>query len=264
MTTVSEVRTRFHDLHRSGCFIIPNPWDIGSARMLEALGFDALATTSSGFAASLGRRDQHTTLDELATHVAAICAAVDIPVSVDAEWCFADEPEGVAATVDRLASAGAAGLSIEDHDPAAGVVVARDVAATRVEAAAAAAHHHGMVLTARAENHLYRAGDLDDTIDRLIVYRDAGADVLYAPGLTAIDDIRRVTDAVAAPVNVLALPSAPAVPELAEAGVRRVSIGGSLAAAAYGALVNGAQELLTHGTSTYAARRFDHSPFSLL
>jgi 2-methylisocitrate lyase-like PEP mutase family enzyme len=251
------IRRRFRDLHGADAdtFVIPNPWDVGSARILEAMGFVALATTSSGFAATLGRHDQHVTRDELVAHVAAITAAVDLPVNVDAENGYATDLAGVAETVELLAEAGAAGLSIEDFDPATGAVSPLAEATERIEAAAHACHGRGIVLTARAENHLYGVGDLDDTITRLLTYRDAGADAVYAPGLSSVDDIARVVTEVGVPVNVLALPNGPTVGELAAVGVRRVSTGGSLAWAAYGALVAGARELLEDGTSTYAASK---------
>jgi 2-methylisocitrate lyase-like PEP mutase family enzyme len=175
-------------------------------------------------------------------------------VTVDAEHGYAAEPAGVADTVEALAAAGAAGLSIEDFDPAAGAIDPLPAAIERVEAAAHACHGHGMVLTARAENHLYGAGDLDDTITRLVAFRDAGADAVYAPGLGDLADIERVVREVGVPVNVLALPNGPSVAELASIGVRRVSTGGALAWAAYGALVAAGTELLEHGTSTYATR----------
>ena len=175
-------RQRFRALHREGLFVMPNAWDIGSARLLASLGFEAIATTSSGHAASLGRADQDVSRDELLGHVEALVGAVDVPVSVDAERCFADDPAGVAKTVELLAEAGAAGCSIEDYDPATGSIDAIDVATERVAAAVEAARNHGLVLTARAENHLYGIDDLADTIERLVAYRDAGADVLYAPG----------------------------------------------------------------------------------
>jgi 2-methylisocitrate lyase-like PEP mutase family enzyme len=241
----------FRALHQTGTFVIPNPWDVASARLLEHLGFRALATTSSGFAATLGRADQRVTRDELVAHVTALTSAVGVPVSVDAEHGLADDPAGVARTVRMLADAGAAGVSIEDYDRVAGGIFPVEVAAERIAAAAGAAD---VVLTGRAENHLYRAGDLDDTIARLIAYRDAGAACLYAPGLSSLDDIARVVREVGAPVNVLALRDGPPVSELAAAGVRRVSTGGSLAWAAYGALVRAATELRDHGTSTYLDR----------
>ena len=244
-------RNRFRQLHERGLFLMPNPWDIGSARILASMGFPALATTSLGHAASLGKVDQSVTRDELLTHVAAIAAAVDLPLNVDAERCFADDLDGVAETVSLLAEAGAAGCSIEDYDPARAAIDDVHVAAARVSAAADAAHRHGMLLTARAENALYGIDDIDDTIARLRAYRDAGADVLYAPRLTDPDQIRRVVQATDAPVNVLAMRHGPPIPELAELGVRRVSTGGPLSRAAYGALRRAAEELLGPGTSTY-------------
>ena len=244
----------FRALHHSGTFVMPNAWDIGSARILAGLGFPALATTSSGHAASLGKRDQQVTLDELLVHAEQLARAVDVPLSIDAERCFADTPAGVAETVSMLAETGAAGCSIEDFDPATGAIDEIDVATERVAAAADAAHRTGMVLTARCENLLYGLS-LDDAIVRLVAYRDAGADVVYAPGLVAAEDIRRVVVETATPVNVLALPGAPSVSDLGQLGVRRISTGGALAKAAYRAMMAGAQELLTDGTSSYSVSR---------
>ena len=254
---VDDRRGRFRALHaRAGVFVIPNPWDIGSARLLASLGFEALATTSAGFAWSLGVQDQQVIRDELLDHVEALAGATDLPLSVDSERCFADDPAGVAETVRLLAEAGAAGCSIEDFDPATGGIDERAKAAERVAAAAEAAHAGAdpLVLTGRAENHLHGVDDLDDTISRLVAYRDAGADVVYAPGLHDPAQIARVVEAVGVPVNVLALPNGPSVGELGALGVRRVSTGGALARAAYGTLVASARELLDAGTSTYAAR----------
>lgn len=252
--TAAERRARFHQLHTAGTFVMPNPWDVGSARILASLGFPALATTSAGLSWSLGRMDYGgLQRNELVEHVRALAAATDLPLNVDSERCFADDLAGVAETVGLLADAGAAGCSIEDWDPAVGTIDPVTTAAERVAAAAEATRAHGMVLTARAENLLHGITDLDDTIARLVAYRAAGADVLYAPGLADTATIARVVAAVGAPVNVLALGSGPSVPELTAAGVRRVSIGGSLARAAYGALVRGARELLGPGTSGYTA-----------
>jgi len=248
---VDERRARFHHLHASGTFVMPNPWDIGSARLLQSLGFHALATTSSGHAASLGRLDQQVSLAELLDHATALAATVDVPLNVDAERCFADDPTGVARTVERIAATGAAGLSIEDYDPGTGRIDPIDEAVARVTAAADATSTYGLVLTARAENHLYGVDDLDDTIARLRAYRAAGADVVYAPGPTVLDDIRRLVTEVDAPLNVLARTEGPTVGRLTEMGVRRVSTGGSLTWAAYGALAAAARELLGPGTSTY-------------
>jgi 2-methylisocitrate lyase-like PEP mutase family enzyme len=248
---IDDARRAFRDLHESGTFVLPNPWDVGSALLLEQLGFPALATTSSGFAATLGRGDQKVTRDELVAHVAALTAAVTVPVNVDAERGYASDPAGVARTVDLLADAGASGVSIEDYDPDAAAILPVEAAAERIAAAAAVCDRHGVVLTGRAENHLYGAGDLDDTIARLTAYRDAGATCVYAPGLTDLGEIARVVAETAAPVNVLAMRHGPSVAELAGVGVRRVSTGGALAWAAYGALVRAAEELRDAGTSTY-------------
>ena len=251
---IEDIRAAFRGLHTAGTFVLPNPWDVPSALLLEHLGFPALATTSSGFAASLGRLDQHVRRDELVAHVKTLTATVRVPVSVDAERGYAADPQGVAETARLLAEAGASGLSIEDYDPATGRIEPVEVATERIAAAAGVCADHGMVLTGRAENHLHGIGDLDDTIARLTAYRDAGATCLYAPGLTDLGDIARVVGEVGAAVNVLALRNGPAVPQLAEIGVRRVSTGGSLAWVAYGALVDAATELRDSGTTTYLDR----------
>lgn len=245
---ISDARATFRELHRSGTFVLPNPFDAGSARLLQSIGAKALATTSSGFAATLGRADQSVTADELIAHVRALTHAVTVPVAVDAERGYADDPQGVAAVVEALAEAGASGISIEDYDPEADAIEPVARAAERIAAAAEVCARHGMVLTGRSENHLYGVADLDDTITRLRTYAEAGATCVYAPGLTSLDDIRRLTGAMAVPVNVLALHDGPSVPQLAEAGVRRVSTGGSLTWAAYGGLVAAATELLERGT----------------
>jgi 2-methylisocitrate lyase-like PEP mutase family enzyme len=259
--TAHATTDRFRELHAGGIFVMPNPWDIGSARLLASLGFPALATTSSGHAASLGRLDQHVERDELVAHAAQIARAVDVPLNVDAERCFGVDPAGVAETVALLADAGAAGCSIEDYDPEARRIDDVDAAAERVAAAAEAARSHSnpIVLTARAENRLYGVDDMDDTIGRLRAYAEAGAEVVYAPGLVDLDEIATLVRAVDRPVNVLALPAGPSVAELAGVGVRRVSTGGALAFAAYGALVAGARELLDSGTSTYARERLSRA-----
>ena len=243
-------RSRFSDLHESGTFIMPNCWDTGSALVLQSLGFEAIATTSSGFAATLGRHDQRVSLAELMVHVAAVCAAVDIPLSVDAEAGYSPEVGGLSRSVSQLAAAGAAGVSIEDYLPERGLL-GREEAVDRVGIFAEAASSLGMTVTARAENHLYGVDDLADTISRLQGYHEAGADVVYAPGLTELADIQRVVEEVGVPLNVLLMADGPTVGELADVGVRRVSTGGSLAFAAYGALSAGARELLETGTSRY-------------
>ena len=234
--------SRFRDLH-DHFFVLPNPWDPGSAVMLEALGFVALATTSSGLAMSRGRDDGEIGRDELVEHVAVLTSTVGLPINVDDERCFADDPAGVAETVALLAGAGAAGISIEDWDAATGAIDDLDKAAERVTAAVEEAARHEVVVTARCENHIRGVDDLDDTLTRLQAYSDAGADVLYAPGLVTSDDITRVVE-VGRPVNVLAMPGAPPPVELAELGVIRMSTGGALARLAYRTMEDAARKLL--------------------
>jgi len=241
----------FRALHVPGRpLLIPNPWDVGSARLLASLGFSALATTSSGFAMTLGRFDGSVTRDEALEHAATIVRSVGIPVSADLENCFADDPAGVAATVRAAAETGLAGCSVEDWGGSE--IYPIELAAERVRAAVESADGE-LVLTARAENHLHGKDDLADTIARLQAYQQAGADVLYAPGLTRIADIRTVVAELDRPVNVLAMPSAPQVSELAAAGVARVSVGGSFAFATLGALVAAARELREQGTYSYSS-----------
>jgi len=255
--TVADRRARFRALHAGEeLFVMPNPWDIGSAKLLAECGFQALATTSAGYAWALGKLDQQVTRDELVEHVARVAEATSLPLNVDSERCYPDDPGGVAETVRLLAEAGAAGFSIEDWNPATGRIDDLEVAAERVAIAAEAAHAlaEPMVLTGRAENHLHGVDDLDDTIARLVAYRDAGADAVYAPWLRGLDQIAAVVQAVGAPLNVLAVPGGPTIGELAAVGVRRVSTGSLLAASAYGDLVVGAKELLEQGTSAYTER----------
>jgi 2-methylisocitrate lyase-like PEP mutase family enzyme len=248
----ADLSERFLSLHRGASpLLLPNPWDVGSARLLESLGFQALATTSSGHAATLGRLDGRVTRAEALAHAAVIAHAVDIPVSADLEHGFADDPAGVAETARMAVEAGLAGFSIEDSTgieeaPLYGL----DLAVDRVAAAAEVAHEGpaSLVLTARAENHLHGRDDLADTITRLQAYAAAGADVVFAPGLRDIDQLRQVVEAVGVPVNVLALPGGPSVAELAAIGVKRVSLGGALAFAGLGAAVAGAREFLEAGT----------------
>ena len=247
MPTPDTKSQRFLELHRPGQpLLLPNPWDQGVAKILASLGFQALATTSSGFAATLGRLDGSVTLDEALAHATAIVAATDLPVSADLENCYADDPDGVAHTVRLAAETGLAGCSIEDYSGSQ--LYARAEAVDRVTAAAAAARDGGLVLTARAENYLRGNPDLGDTIARLQSYQEAGADVLYAPGLTRIEDIRTLVSAVDRPVNVLAMPGVQPVAELAAAGVSRISVGGAFAFAALGAMVDAATELRDQGT----------------
>lgn len=251
-TTQTEQARRFLELHRPGDpLLLPNPWDVGSARLFESLGFAALATTSSGFAASVGRLDGQVPRDEVLEHCAALVTATDLPISADLEHCFADDPEGVAETIRLALDAGLAGASVEDYsgDPTRGMYPV-DLATERVAAAAEAAHAGPvhLVLTARADNGFHGITDLADTVTRLQRFQEAGADVLYAPALTDIDAVRTVVTEVDLPVNVLAFHGMPPVAELAEAGVARISIGGAFAYAAYGTAVAAASEFLLRGT----------------
>lgn len=257
MTTQADQAQRFLALHRAGePLLMPNPWDLGSARLLASLGFEALATTSSGFAATLGRNDGGVSRDEAMVHAAVIVAATDLPVSADLENGFADAPSGVAETMRLSIEVGLAGASVEDftgraEDPIYDI----GLAAERIAAAAEAAHAGPgrLVLTARAENYLHGRPDLADTIARLQAFQAAGADVLYAPGLRSRDDISRVIREVDRPVNVLALEGVPPVAELAQAGVSRISVGGAFAFAALGAVVRAATELREQGTYGFRA-----------
>jgi 2-methylisocitrate lyase-like PEP mutase family enzyme len=240
--------------HGNTPLLQPNAWDAGSARILAALGFSAIATTSSGFAATLGRADGRVSRDEVLEHCRTLSAAVDIPVAADTENCFADEPDGVAETVRLAAQTGLAGCSIEDFTRnREAPIYDVELAADRVRAAAAAAHggSEQLVLTARAENLLHGVDDLDDTIKRLRAYQEAGADVLFAPGIRKLEQVRAIVTSVDRPVNVLVVPGCPSVPELAAAGVARISVGGSFTFAAYGAMVDAAKELLQRGTVTF-------------
>jgi 2-methylisocitrate lyase-like PEP mutase family enzyme len=255
VSTQTTKAQRFLALHHGdGPLLLPNPWDQGSARILASLGFLALATTSSGYAMTLGRPDGSVTRDEALGHAAAIVAATGLPVSADLERGFAGDPAGVAETVVLAKQAGLAGCSIEDSTGMPGEpIYPASLAAQRVRAAAEAAHggEATLVLTARAENYLHGKPDLADTIARLQAFQEADADVLYAPGLTKLAEIRQVVAEVDRPVNVLAIGGGPSVPELAAAGVRRISVGGAFAFAAVGALVAAARELLEQGTYGY-------------
>jgi 2-methylisocitrate lyase-like PEP mutase family enzyme len=238
---------RFRALHEGDAFVIPNPWDTGSARVLEALGFQALATTSSGFAFTLGRPDGGATLDEVAAHVRALVEATSLPVSVDLENGYGPAPADAAAAIERVARAGAVGGSIEDYDPEAGIY-ALDEAVARVTAAVEAGRSLGFpfTFTARAENHIRGNPDLDDTIARLQAYERAGADVLYAPGLRTADDVRALCAAVGKPVNVLAHKGL-TMRAIAEAGGTRVSVGGALTWVAVNAMAQAAERIRDDG-----------------
>jgi 2-methylisocitrate lyase-like PEP mutase family enzyme len=237
----------FRALHEGPPFIIPNPWDAGSAKLLAALGFEALATTSSGFAFTLGRLDGEATLDEVVAHVRALADATSLPLSIDLENGYGAEPEDAASAVARVAEAGAVGGSIEDYDPG-GHIYAPEHAAERVAAACEAARRleFPFTVTARAENHIRGNPDLDDTITRLQAYERAGADVLYAPGLRNADEIRAVCEATAKPVNVLARPRL-SMSEIAAAGAQRISVGGALTWVAVSAMAAAAERMRDFG-----------------
>lgn len=252
MTTRPDAAGRFLALHRPGePLLLPNPWDAGTAVLLAALGFQALATTSAGHAGSLGRRDGAVTREEALAHGRDLAAATPLPVSADLENGFAHDPEGVAATVRAAAEAGLAGCSVEDYtqDPENPFYEA-PLAAERVAAAAEAARHDGarVVLTARAENHLRGRDDLADTIARLQSFQEAGADVVYAPGLRDPKAIGEIVRSVDVPVNALLVPGGPTVAELAALGVGRVSVGGAFQLVALAAVARAGRELLEQGT----------------
>ena len=254
-TTTAERAERFGALHVPGTpLLMPNPWDIGSAKLFASLGIEALATTSGGFAASRGRLDGAMSRDEVLVHCAELAAAVDVPVSADLENCFADDPAGVAGTITAAIDAGLAGGSVEDFtrrpdDPIYELAQATE----RVRAAAEAAHAGPVrfVLTARAENYLHGRVDLADTIARLQAYQEAGADVLFAPRVVDPKEVRSLLAAVDRPVSVLITPNAPSVAELAQLGVARISVGGAIAVAAYGSAITAVKELRDQGTANY-------------
>lgn len=256
MTTQFEKATALKALHEGpDTFLIPGPWDLASARVFEAFGFKALATTSGGFAFSLGKLDGEVTLDEKIAHCRALSEATQIPLSADLENGYGHEPEVVASTITRIAEAGAVGGSIEDWSGAD--IYDFDLAVERIAAAAEAAHslEFPFALVGRCENLLRGRNDLDDTIRRLQAYEAAGADVLFAPALRTLDEVRAVVKEVNKPLNVIAvmIPGV-TVAELAEAGVRRISIGGALAQVAYAALVEGAREMRETGSFGWLAK----------
>jgi len=245
--TQAEKAERFRALHADEPFVIPNPWDAGSARVLAGLGFEALATTSSGFAFALGRLDGEVALDEVVAHVSSLDAATDLPVSVDLENGYGAEPEAAALAIARVAEAGAVGGSIEDWDRGGRIYeVAHAVERVAAGVEAARALQFPFTFTARAENFLRGNPDLDDTIARLQAYEAAGADVLYAPGLATVDQIEAVCSAVPKPVNVLAWPTL-SFEEIAGAGAQRVSVGGALTWTSVGALIEAATAIRDRG-----------------
>lgn len=270
MSTQAEKGKIFRALHaQDGAFIIPNPWDVGTARLLAALGFEALATTSAGYAFSVGQRDNTVGRDEMIAHVAAIASATDLPVSADLENGFGDDPETVAQTIRLAAAAGLVGGSIEDasnrpDDP----IYAHDIAVERVRAASQAARALAFpfTLTGRAENYLHGRPDLKDTIKRLQAYQDAGADVLFAPGLSSKEDIAAVVSSVDRPVNVvMGLQGVQlSLAELAAIGVKRVSVGSALSRAALGAFLRAAREMREHGTFDFANEAVSYRDISAM
>jgi 2-methylisocitrate lyase-like PEP mutase family enzyme len=252
--TTADKRATFRKMHESGCFVLPNPFDVGSARALQHLGFKALASTSAGFAWTIGKADNRVTLDEVCDHLAAICAAVDLPVNADFEAGFAHEPAKVGANVARGVKTGVAGLSIEDSTgDKAKPLYDRALAIERIKAARAAidADKSGVLLTGRCEGFLVGQADLNMVIDRLNAYSEAGADCLYAPGIKTKEQITAVVKAVhPKPVNLLIGASGLSLTEAADLGVRRISVGGSLARAAWGGFMRAASEMAEKGTFT--------------
>ena len=262
MTTPADRYQVFRQLHESGCFVIPNPWDIGSAKVLVQLGFKALASTSAGFAWALGRADHGITLADKLDHLRALTAAVDVPVNADFEHGFANEPDAMAANVAAATATGIAGLSIEDSTgDAANPLFEFPLPVDRMHAARRAIDQSGtgVLLTGRSEGYLVGRPDLAETIRRLTAYADAGADCLYAPGLRTIDDITAVVKAVAPkPVNVLVASDFTTVAQLAAAGVRRISVGSALARVAWAGFLDSATEIAERGTFAGLSRALPH------
>ena len=252
--TTADKRATFRKMHEKGCFVLPNPWDVGSAKALQHMGFKAVASTSAGFAWSIGRSDNRVTLEDVLQHLTALCGAVDLPVNADFEGGFAHQAEKVAAHVALAVKTGVAGLSIEDSTgDAAKPLYDRALAIERIKAARAAidADRSGVLLTGRCEGFLVGQADLNMVIDRLTAYAQAGADCLYAPGIKTLEEILAIVKAVhPKPVNLLIGASGLSVAEAAELGVRRISVGGSLARAAWGGFMRAAREIAEKGTFT--------------
>jgi len=261
MSSPDSKRVTFKNLHRSGCFVIPNPWDMGSARYLESLGFQALATTSAGFAWSRGRPDNQVSLDDALRHLEEISSSVNLPVNADFEGGFATDPSGVAAHVRRAVSTGISGVSIEDLiGDVTGPLVEFALAVERIEAASEAVSGTGVLLTARCEGFRTSRPDLDDTLRRLTAFAAAGADCLYAPGIKTAEQVEAVVRAVAPkPVNVLVGSNHTTVARLEALGVRRISVGGGLARSAWAGFIAAASEIAREGTfdGLAAAAPFD-------
>jgi 2-methylisocitrate lyase-like PEP mutase family enzyme len=255
--TTAQKRAIFRTMHETGCFVLPNPFDVGSAKALQHLGFKAIASTSAGFAWTLGKADNRVTLDEVCDHLRTLSAAVDIPLNADFEGGFAHEPDAVGANVARAARTGLAGLSIEDSTgDKAKPLYERSLAIARIKAARAAldADHSGVLLTGRCEAFLWGQPDLDLVIDRLTAYAQAGADCLYAPGIKTREEIAAVVKAVRPkPVNLLIGASGLSVAQATELGVRRISVGGSLARTAWAGFMRSAKEMAEQGTFTELA-----------
>jgi 2-methylisocitrate lyase-like PEP mutase family enzyme len=251
--TTTDKRATFRKMHESGCFPIPNPFDVGSARALQRIGFKALASTSAGFAWTIGKADNQITLDDICGHLTALCAAVDLPVNADFEGGFAHEPAAVADNVARAVKTGVAGLSIEDsiNDKNPKGLYEKGLAVERIKAARKAIGDSGVVLTGRCEGILIGIDDLPMVIDRLLAYAEAGADCLYAPGIKTREQISAVVKAVhPKPVNLLIGASGLSVAQAADLGVRRISVGGSLARTAWAGFMRAAREIAEQGTFT--------------
>jgi 2-methylisocitrate lyase-like PEP mutase family enzyme len=258
--TTTDKRNIFRKMHEAGCFALPNPWDVGSARALQHMGFKALASTSAGFAWSIGKSDNRVTLEEVLEHLTALCNAVDLPVNADFEGGFAHKAEKVGINVARAVKTGVAGLSIEDSTgDAANPLYDQALAIERVKAARAAidADHSGVLLTGRCEGFLVGRADLDMVIDRLKAYSEAGADCLYAPGIKTREQITAIVKAVhPKPVNLLIGASGLSVAQAADLGVRRISVGGSLARTAWGGFMQAAREIAEQGTFTELSKGY--------
>jgi len=260
MLTTADKRAAFKKLHESGCFIIPNPFDVGSAKALQHLGFKALASTSAGFAWAIGKADNRVSVDEVCDHLAAICAAVDIPVNADFEDGFAHEPDKVGINVARAVKTGVAGLSIEDFTgDNAKPLFDRELAIDRIKAARKAidADNSGVLLTGRCEAFLRGVKDMKLVIDRLTAYAEAGADCLYAPGISTPEEISTVVKAVAPrPVNLLVGAAGPSLKVASDLGVRRISVGGGLARTAWTGFMKASKEMAEQGTFTEIANGY--------
>ena len=266
--STAQKRADFRKLHASGCFVLPNPWDIGSAQLLQGMGFKALASTSSGFAWTIGRRDNSVTCDDVIAHLKSLCDATEIPVNADFEAGFAREPEGVAANVARGVGTGVAGLSIEDSTgDASAPLYEKSLAVERMRAARRSIDANGgdVLLVGRCESFLVGQPDLDATIARLIAYAEAGADCLYAPGIRTRKEIAAVVNALAPkPVNVLIAQPGLTVSELADLGVRRISVGGALARTAWAGFMRAAREIAEKGSFHELANGIPHGEFNAL